>query len=46
MRTTNPICTRCQCPFMSSHPSIRFAPLTPTSLLLAVLAMGAVVLGP
>lgn len=30
---------------MSSHPSIRFAPLTPTSLLLAVLAMGAVVLG-
>jgi len=30
---------------MSSHPSIRFAPLTPASLLLAVLAMGAVVLG-
>ena len=30
---------------MSPHPSIRFAPLTPTSLLLAVLAMGTVVLG-
>ncbi|MBN8798825.1 MAG: queuosine precursor transporter, partial [Stenotrophomonas nitritireducens] len=30
---------------MSQHPSIRFAPLTPLSLLLAVLAMGTVVLG-
>ena len=29
---------------MSQHSSIRFAPLTSTSLLLAVLAMGAVVL--
>ena len=30
---------------MSPHPPIRFAPLTPLSALLAVLAMGAVVLG-
>jgi len=30
---------------MSARPAIAFAPLTPRSLLLAVLAMGAVVLG-
>jgi len=35
----------CPIPAMSARPALAFAPLTPRSLLLAVLAMGAVVLG-